>query len=105
MTDMNDIENHLDYKRRVETQERSLRALSHREGEYKMIQYAAESYAYWSLRAILAEKQYTDLVLLESKTFVPLLIQCQQEFQRLTESINTHLSYKELIRKINQALK
>lgn len=63
MAEYHDILQHPQYRERVEKQRRSLLTMD----RFEMAQYAAESYAYWSLRAILGEREAVADMLAERK--------------------------------------
>lgn len=63
MADYNEIIQHPQYRERVEKQRRSLLTMD----RFEMAQYAAESYAYWSLRAILSEREAVEDILAERR--------------------------------------
>jgi hypothetical protein len=67
---ISEIEGLPEYEERFKKQYSSLKALLSQDGELGALQYAAKSYSYWSLRAILAEKlsneKYVDLSWIES---------------------------------------
>ncbi len=63
MATYHDIIQHPQYRERAEKQRRSLLTMD----RFEMAQYAAESYAYWSLRAILAEQEAVADVITERR--------------------------------------
>lgn len=60
---MKEIYEHPQYEKRVQTQYRSLLTMD----KYEMARYAAESYAYWSLCALLAEQRLVEWYMEERK--------------------------------------
>lgn len=60
---MKEVYDHPQYEKRVEKQYRSLLTMD----KYEMARYAAESYAYWSLRALLAEQRLVEWYMEERK--------------------------------------
>lgn len=57
---MDEVYTHPQFEDRRKRQLASLRALERAAGVDAMIRYAAESYAYWSCRALVAEKNFIE---------------------------------------------